>query len=70
MYLQQKLEPSTLNRLDNLTDDILDRLIDPNTVGPWDKRGMVVGQVQSGKTGNYIGLINKAADAGFKIIWV
>ncbi len=70
MYLQRKLEPSTLNKLDNLTDDILDRLIDPSTVGPWDKRGMVVGQVQSGKTGNYIGLINKAADAGFKIIVV
>ncbi|NDK57689.1 Z1 domain-containing protein [Pontibacter fetidus] len=70
MYLQKKIAPSTLNKLDNLTDDILDRIIDPKTPGPWDKRGMVVGQVQSGKTGNYIGLINKAADAGFKLIIV
>ncbi|PTX14726.1 Z1 domain-containing protein [Pontibacter mucosus] len=70
MYLQRKIAPSTLNKLDNLTDDILDRIIDPTTPGPWDKRGMVVGQVQSGKTGNYIGLINKAADAGFKLIIV
>ena len=31
---------------------------------------MVVGQVQSGKTSNYIGLINKAADAGYKLIIV
>jgi hypothetical protein len=68
MYLQKKIDPSTLNKLDNLTDDILDRLIDPATPGPWDKRGMVVGQVQSGKTSNYTGLINKAADAGFKLI--
>ncbi|GAA4435784.1 Z1 domain-containing protein [Pontibacter saemangeumensis] len=70
MYLQKKIAPSTLNKLDNLTDDILDRIIDPKTPGSWDKRGMVVGQVQSGKTGNYIGLINKAADAGFKLIIV
>jgi hypothetical protein len=70
MYLQKKIAPSTLHKLDNLTDDILDRIIDPKTPGPWDKRGMVVGQVQSGKTGNYIGLINKAADAGFKLIIV
>ncbi len=70
MYLQNKISPSTLNKLDNLTDDILDRLIDPTTAGSWDRRGMVVGQVQSGKTSNYIGLINKAADAGFKLIVV
>lgn len=31
---------------------------------------MVVGHVQSGKTANYIGLINKAADAGYKLIIV
>ena len=31
---------------------------------------MVVGQVQSGKTSNYTGLINKAADAGYKLIIV
>jgi hypothetical protein len=31
---------------------------------------MVVGQVQSGKTGNYTGLINKAADSGYRLIIV
>ena len=34
------------------------------------RRGLVVGHVQSGKTGNYTGLICKAADAGYKIIIV
>lgn len=34
------------------------------------KRGLVVGQVQSGKTSNYTGLICKAADAGYKLIVV
>lgn len=32
------------------------------------KRGLVVGDVQSGKTANYIGLINLACDYGYKII--
>ncbi len=31
---------------------------------------MVVGQVQSGKTANYTGLICKAVDAGYKLIIV
>ena len=31
---------------------------------------MVVGNVQSGKTANYTGLINKATDAGYKLIIV
>ena len=69
-YLQKKIAPDTINKLDNLTDDILDRIANPTTTGAWDKRGMVVGQVQSGKTSNYTGLINKAADAGYKLIIV
>src|SRR5688572_28206470 len=67
-YLQKKIAPDTINHLDNLTDDILDRIANPLTPGAWDKRGMVVGQVQSGKTSNYIGLINKSSDAGYKLI--
>jgi hypothetical protein len=69
-FLQNKIAPDTINKLDNLTDDILDRIANPTISGAWDKRGMVVGQVQSGKTGNYIGLINKAADSGYKLIIV
>lgn len=69
-YLQKKIAPDTINKLDNLTDDILDRIANPTTAGAWDKRGMVVGQVQSGKTSNYTGLINKASDAGYKLIIV
>ena len=69
-YLRKKMAPETINKLDNLTDDILDRIPNPSTSGAWDKRGMVVGQVQSGKTGNYTGLINKSADAGYKLIIV
>lgn len=60
---------STAN-LGKVTDQILGRLEDPRRPGRWDRRGMVVGQVQSGKTANYTGLICKAADAGYKLIVV
>lgn len=68
--IRKKIASDTINKLNNLTDDILDRIGDPSIPGQWDKRGMVVGQVQSGKTSNYTGLINKAADAGYKLIIV
>ena len=54
--------------LDNVTDRILGLMQDPKRGGPWDRRGLVVGHVQSGKTANYTGLICKAADAGYKLI--
>lgn len=56
--------------LDTVTDSILRKLEDPTREGSWDRRGLVVGQVQSGKTSNYTGLICKAADAGYKLILV
>jgi hypothetical protein len=59
-----------LNQLDRLTDRTLDGLFNPNLNAIISKYGLVVGQVQSGKTSNYTGLICKAADAGFKLIIV
>lgn len=60
----------TLQRLDEVTDDILGALEDADRPAPWDIRGMVVGQVQSGKTANYTGLICKAIDANYRLIIV
>lgn len=70
MYLKAKDGSFPVDNLDDLTDKILDKCINPNTMGSWDRRGMVVGNVQSGKTANYTGLINKATDAGYKLIIV
>ncbi|PTX92318.1 Z1 domain-containing protein [Opitutus sp. ER46] len=64
------LPAKAIGSIDKLTDKILERLEDPNRTGGWDRRGMVVGHVQSGKTGNFVGLICKAADAGYRIIVV
>lgn len=63
-------EESTVNSLDDLTRDTLGLLEDPQREGTWDIRGMVVGHVQSGKTANYIGLVCRAIDAGYKVIIV
>lgn len=65
-----KLPPASVDRLDEVTDDILARLEDPTREGSWDRRGLVAGQVQSGKTGNYTALIAKAIDNGYKLIVV
>src|SRR5581483_8100453 len=59
-----------LATLDKVTDTILNALENPQKPGPWDRRGMIVGHVQSGKTANYTGLICKAADAGYRLVVV
>lgn len=71
-YLEEEkgFAPEVINRLDRLTDSILDNLFDPRENIKVNKKGLVVGQVQSGKTANYTGLICKAADAGFGLIIV
>lgn len=62
---------AVIAHLDALTDEILDHLFNPQMENVQiDKKGLVVGQVQSGKTANYTGLICKAADAGFNFIVV
>jgi len=71
-YLEREfgMPPTVVNNLHELTDMILERLEEPARDGPWDRRGMVVGSVQSGKTANYVGLISKAVDAGYKLVIV
>ena len=69
--LETRIRADTpLRRLDETTDQILGSLENPNQEGQWDRRGLVMGHVQSGKTNNYCGLIAKAADAGYKLIIV
>ncbi len=57
-------------KVNTVTDQILGLLENPQRQGKWTVRGLVVGSVQSGKTANYCGLINKAVDAGYKLIVV
>jgi hypothetical protein len=54
--------------LDEDTDNVLNECGNPRREAAWQIRGLVMGDVQSGKTANYCGLINKAADAGYRFI--
>lgn len=65
---KQGWAPRVVNALDQVTDEILDLMGDPGSDDGWPRRGLVMGDVQSGKTSNYTGLICKAADAGYKLV--
>lgn len=65
-----RMPPNAVDKIDDVTDMILGRLESPKRPGKWDRRGLVAGQVQSGKTGNYIGLMCKGIDAGYKLVIV
>jgi len=71
-YLEEEKNwsPVVTGKLDQVTDATLGDIGNPAQSGAWDRRGMVVGDVQSGKTANYTGLICKAVDAGYKLIIV
>lgn len=67
----EKYQPGVIFQLDRLTNEIMDNLYDPTLTNTnFSKKGLVVGQVQSGKTSNFTGLICKAVDAGFNVIIV
>ena len=56
--------------LGRVGDDILDLLGDPSQDPHWRRRGLVVGDVQSGKTATYTALCCKAGDAGYRLVIV
>lgn len=63
--------PQMVQSLSDVTTRILGHLQDPLSEGTsWNRRGLIIGHVQSGKTANYTGLIARAADAGYKFIVV
>jgi hypothetical protein len=68
--IEKDLSWDIADKLDKSTDRIVGMLEDPNRLGTWSRRGLVVGHVQSGKTASYTGLVCKAADAQYKVIIV
>lgn len=61
---------STVKTIERDTWNVLDLMANPTVEAGFERRGLVVASVQSGKTANYIGLICRAADAGYRIIIV
>lgn len=70
MLISQARSIDVIDANEDVIDSILDYSGDPQTPGKWSRKGLVMGNVQSGKTQNYLGLINKAIDSGYKIIIV
>ena len=62
-------EPKVITNIELSCEQILARCANPKTTAPTEKKkGLVVGDVQSGKTANYLGLINMAYDYGYRIV--
>ncbi|HAU86548.1 MAG TPA: endonuclease [Lachnospiraceae bacterium] len=68
LLLQQGWSEDVIDSLSEVSDEILDLCGDPTEEGGWKRKGLIIGDVQSGKTSNYLALCNKAADAGYKLI--
>lgn len=75
-YKDYLINHSSISRIsinlleDETLPDIMNCLGNPNDElkTPRLRRGLIIGDVQSGKTATYTGLICKAADAGYKVV--
>jgi hypothetical protein len=69
-YLEdvKQWNPRVTGSLGRVSDEIVDYLGDPQSDAPFQRRGLVLGDVQSGKTANYTAICNKSADAGYRVI--
>ena len=63
----KRMSPSVVSKLYDITDEIMDGLGDPRTEA-FQRRGLVMGDVQSGKTSVYTILSCKAVDVGYRLI--
>lgn len=61
---------TVIQDLSTQTDEVVELLGDPTDPGDWARRGLLLGEVQSGKTATYIGILNKAIDYGYRLIIV
>lgn len=70
MYLlgEKNFARNVVNTMDDMLDNLTDLLGNPKINGNFQRRGLIIGDVQSGKTSNYTGLLCKAADAGYEVI--
>lgn len=68
LYKNMGFGTDVVNALDSATDEMMDMIGNPLQVDYFSRKGLVIGDVQSGKTSTYTALINKAADSGYKIV--
>ena len=63
-----KLPVKVVDEMQKTSRMVLDHLGNPMSEESFKYKGLVVGHVQSGKTANYLSLINLAADYGYKLV--
>lgn len=61
---------NVINRTKSSSEEILGHLGDPQSQDNFFIKGLVVGEVQSGKTENFNAVINRAIDSGYQLILV
>lgn len=70
-YLSKKgRSERVLDEIKASSEKIISKLGDPKSDRPFYIKGLVVGSVQSGKTGNFNAVINRAIDCGYSLIIV
>nr|WP_321297717.1 Z1 domain-containing protein [uncultured Sphaerochaeta sp.] len=62
----------TINELNRTSLEVTTLLGNPRIEGKWSipRKGLLIGEVQAGKTANYTAVINRAADIGYQVIVV
>ena len=68
LLLKKGRDRGSLIETEKVIDEVLDLSGNPKKHKAFKRKGLVMGNVQSGKTESYLGLINKEIDAGYKII--
>lgn len=70
-YLEKKGRSETVvKETERSSRDIISKLGDPESGSAFFVKGLVVGEVQSGKTANFNAVINRAIDSGYQLIIV
>lgn len=64
------MSEESLRVLDDISTRVLDAMGNPRSVAPRKTQGLLMGDVQSGKTATFTGICHKAVDAGYKMIIV
>ena len=67
LLVYKSISPDVVSKLDDITDVIMDGFGDPRSES-FSRRGLVMGDVQSGKTSTYTRLCCKAVDVGYRMI--
>ena len=68
LLVEKAWNKAVVNTIDTVSDDLVELLGDPKSDAPFSRKGLVLGDVQSGKTVNFTAVCNKAVDSGYRII--